>query len=318
MPKILLPLFIFFSTFISHAQIDTSSVSFVAYWSIGDSYDYKVTKTTQKWKNGELVTDTKQETLSNFTVIDSTEKTYSIKWSYDTNLEGNYNIPKNFIEKLSKYENTVVLYNTNELGAFLEVINWEEIRDVMTSMIDDVVLVLSENGSEKNKKLINVMKPFKEIYQTKEGIEQLVVKDLQLFHMPMGLEFDTKETINYEDEITNFLGGRPIKTDAKIYFTEVDNENSFCTFKHDMNLNPNDTQDILLQVFKRMKLKNKATKKALKNAVFEISDNNIYEYYYYPCVPHKIEASRTSLINIFNSKSKKIDKTIIELIYDTE
>ncbi|UJH92811.1 hypothetical protein LZ575_10510 [Antarcticibacterium sp. 1MA-6-2] len=55
---------------------------------------------------------------------------------------------------------------------------------------------------------------------------------------------------------------------------------------------------------------------ALSTASIEINDNNTYEYYFYPGIPHKIEAVRVSLIQMAGEKGKRIDKTLIELVYN--
>jgi hypothetical protein len=83
-----------------------------------------------------------------------------------------------------------------------------------------------------------------------------------------------------------------------------------------MSLNPDDTREILKQIFKKMNLDDKGMEKAFKTAVFEINDRNTYEYYYNPGVPYKIEAIRETTIDIDKEKGKRIDKTIIELIYN--
>ena len=59
-------------TTVIFSQADTTKISFVAYWPVGDSYDFNVTKSTQQWKKNELTKDQKQNYKANFTVIDST------------------------------------------------------------------------------------------------------------------------------------------------------------------------------------------------------------------------------------------------------
>ena len=50
MHKISLILILFLFTFPLFAQTDSTNISFVAYWEEGDSYNYKITKSKQKWK----------------------------------------------------------------------------------------------------------------------------------------------------------------------------------------------------------------------------------------------------------------------------
>ncbi len=132
----------------------------------------------------------------------------------------------------------------------------------------------------------------------------------------MGVEFDITEPMFYDEELPNMFGGKPIKAKAKLYFENVDFNKSFCTVKQEMSLDPHDTKEILKQVFKKMNLDDKGMKKALKTSVFKINDRNTYEYYYNPGIPHKIEAIRESIFDINKEKGKRIDKTIIELIYN--
>lgn len=298
------------------SQIDTTKVAFVSYWSIGDSYDFKVSKIKQQWKEGKLIKDEKQDYIASFTVIDSTETSYTINWSYENDLGNTYKIPEELIDKFSKYNLTEIKYKTSEVGDFLEILNWKEVGEIMNSMFDDIIDVLGEKDEKKQDALKTAMQPFKQIYSSKQGVEQLVLKELQYFHFPLGLEYDITEPLLYDEELPNMFGGKPIKAKAKLYFENVDFEESFCVIKQEMSLDPNDTKEILKQVFKQMKLGDKEMKKALKTAIFQIEDRNVYEYYYNPGIPHRIETVRETNIDIDNEKGKRIDKTIIELIYN--
>jgi hypothetical protein len=298
------------------SQIDTTKVAFVSYWSIGDSYDFKVSKIKQQWKEGKLTKDQKQDYIANFTVIDSTENSYTIKWSYENDLGSTYKIPEKLLDRFSKYKITEIKYKTSEVGDLIEILNWEEVGETMNSMFDDIIEVLGNKDEKKKDALKTAMQPFKQIYSSKQGVEQLVLKELQYFHFPMGLEYDITEPLLYDEELPNMFGGKPIKAKAKLYFENVDFEESFCVVKQEMSLDPNDTKEILKQVFKQMKLGDKGMKKALKTAVFQIEDRNVYEYYYNPGIPHRIETVRETIIDIDTEKGKRIDKTIIELIYN--
>jgi hypothetical protein len=297
-------------------QIDSTKISFVSYWSIGDSYDFKVTKINQQWKEGELTKDQKQEYIANFTVIDSTENSYTISWSYENDLGNTYKIPEELMEKFSKYKLTEIKYKTSEVGDFLEILNWKEVGEIMNNMFDDLIEVLGKNDEKKQNALTTAMQPFKQIYSSKQGVEQLVIKELQYFHFPMGLEYDITEPIYYDDEVANMFGGKPIKAKAKLYFENVDFEESFCVVKQEMSLDPNDAKEMLKQAFEQMKIGDKGMEEALKTAIFQIEDKNVYEYYFYPGIPHRIETIRESNFQNAKEQIKRIDKTIIELIYN--
>jgi hypothetical protein len=298
------------------SQTDSTKISFIAYWSMGDSYNFKISKIRQQWEEGKLTKDQQQEYIANFTVIDSTENSYTIKWSYEIDLVNTYQIPEKFLSKLSKYQTTEITYKTTEFGDLIEVLNWKEVGETMNKMVDDIIEVIEEEDVDKQDALKNAMKPFKEIYNTQQGIEELILKELRVFHFPMGTVFTVTEPIYYEEELPNVLGGKPIKAKTKLLFEDIDFDENFCVIKQEMSLDQEDTRAVLEQLFSKMNQEDRVIKEALKTAVFEINDKNTYEYYYDPGIPHKIETVREALIDIDKQKGKRIDKIRIELLYD--
>jgi hypothetical protein len=312
MQKISITFILFLFCFQLFAQIDSTNIAFVAYWEEGDTYDYKITKTKQKWKKSELIENNVQSYQIKFFVLKSTPTSYTIKWTYENDLGSNLNLSKDILKKLSKYNNIDIIYKTSETGVFQEIVNWKEVSKLYKNMFDDIINSYAQG--EKAKELREALTPLKNIYNSKEGVEQLILKEIQYFHFPMGLEFETKEIIEFEDEIPNMLGGSPIKADAKLFFEKVDTDESFCVFKHQMTLDKDDTMRVLGEVFAKMNLKDKEVEKAVKDAVFSIEDKNTFEYFYYPGIPSKIETIRESNIQVSNEFAKRIEKIEIELI----
>lgn len=299
-----------------YSQIDSTKVPFVSYWSIGDRYNFKVSKIKKQWKEGILTKDQKQEYVANFTVIDSTENSYTIKWSYENDLGNTYKIPEKLLDRFAKYKMTEITYKTSEVGDFIEILNWKEVGETMNSMFNDIIEVLGEDDEKKKEAVKTTLQPFKKIYSSQQGVEQLVLKELQCIHFPMGIEFDITEPMFYENELPNMFGGKPIKAKTKLYFEAVDFDKSFCKVQQEMSLDPDDTKAILKQALNKMNLGDMGMQKALNAAVFEINDRNTYEYYYNPGVPHKIETLRETIFNLDEENGKRIDKTIIELLYN--
>jgi len=300
---------------ISFSQADSTSVSFVSYWSIGDSYDFKITKINQEWKNDEMVKDQTNSYVANFTVIDSTDTSYTIKWSYENQLQNFSQLPEELVKNFSKNQVTEIIYKTSEVGDFVEVVNWKEISNQMNQMIDEVVDFVTKNDKSLRISVAQTMQTFRKIYSSKEGIEGFILKELQYFHFPMGLEFETTEPFVYEDELPNMLGGNPIKADGKMYFESVDFEEGFCIFKQELNLNEADTKAMLKLVYTQMQMDKAEIDRIMESTKFIINDINHFEYYFYPGIPHKIETSRETIFNLKEIQGKKIEKNIIELIY---
>lgn len=311
MKTLLAILFSFASQLIAYPQ--DSSVAFVAYWGVGDAYEFQVTKVKKQWKANELTKTDSSAYVVKFEVIDSTSTAYKIKWSYKTDLGNTYNIPPELLKKFAKYELMEVIYSTSETGTFTGIENWKEISAIMSQLFTDIVETLGEK-SDKKDELQKAMEPLISIYSSKEGIEQLVFKELMYFHFPFGMQFSLSQPIEYQDQLPNMLGGAPIKSKAKLFFEEVDFDNSRCVMIQEMVIDPDDTRDIILKFFKKMGLNEKEMKEAMKTAKFDIRDNNRFEYYYYPGIPVKIETLRESIIDIAEEKVKRVDQIIIESV----
>lgn len=295
------------------AQEDTTGVPFVSYWSVGDSYNFRVTKIQKKWKKGVLTKNDSSSYVANFKVLDSTENSYTIQWKYSNNLK-DFNVPLEFYGRFSKYKMTEVIYTTNELGEFIGVKNWREIASIMKKLSAELMEVLAEEKGTDKKQLKKIMKSLLKIYESKEGIEQLVLKELYFIHFPFGVEFSKTETLYYEEEIPNMFGGDPIKGDSKIYVSELDEEDDYCVLIKEMQLNPEDMKEAMLDVLKMMKSTNPEMVAIMKTAKIDTKDHHKYEYYYYPGIPIHVEAKRSTVIEIQGEKAEKIEITRIEWV----
>ncbi len=321
--KITLLLFLFLSLTL-YSQIDSTKVAFVAYWSIGDDYNFKASKVKREWKNDVQTKKDSSQYIANFKVLDSTDKSYKIQWTYKNNIVSTFQekAEKIFEDKevvnqiLKKNDLSKVIYKTNELGEFIEILNWKELGESTKLLLKEMLNSFEKKNPEKVNELRNALNPIIEIYSSKQGIEQLAISELQYFHFPFGLEYDITTPIKYEQELPNVLGGKPILADATLTFEEVDFENSFCSLKEETVINPNDTKRVVKELFKKMKIDETKTKDTIDNAIFDITDLNYYQYYYNPGVPHYIYGGRKFILKMEKTDIEKIEELYIELIYD--
>jgi len=313
--KTFLLVFIIASNYV-FAQVDTTAVPFVAYWNKGETHKYKVTKIKQTWKEGNLEKNDSTAYEAKFEVIDSTETSYTIKWTFENSLISDNDLPEEVFFELSEYEFTDIIYTTTETGAFVGIENWEEISKMAKDVFESVLS--AKAGNEKgSKKLKKKLSGFTEIYSSKEGIEQVLYKELQIFHFPFGYEYNVTDTATYTQELTNMLGTEPFIGETRFYFENVDFEKKRCTFIQEMTLQQEQVLKAIEGLFKKMKLKDREFKKAMKSAEFDIKDNNRFEYLYEPGLPLFIETRRKSVINIASEKAEKVDMLRIELIDET-
>ena len=303
----------FLSYITCFGQVDTTKIPFIAYWSKGDSYNFRITKIKKHWREGDIVKNDSLSYTTNFLVIDSTEQGYSIKWSFETDMSL-YKIPPELAKKFTKYRMTEVVYQTDALGSFVGINNWEEISTMMGDMCKDIVNYMVAEKETERASIEKLLLPYFSVYNSKEGIEKLVFMELQTFHFPFGVEYSTTEPILYKQELANMLGGAPIKADSKLYIESVDYENSVCTLIHEMTLDSVDSKAMIGDYFKRINMKEGKINNFLKTAVFDIKDFNVFQYFYDLGIPYYIETYREVLIDIDKEKGERIDITRIELI----
>ncbi len=308
--KTVLWLFIIASNIVL-AQVDTTSVPFIAYWHQGETHQYRITKIEQSWKEDKLEKNDSTTYEAKFEITDSTETSYTIKCSFANSLMKDLELSKNTLPELSKYELTEIIYTTTETGEYVGIENWEEISNMAKEIFDTAFETLGDGESRKLKKQLA---SFTKIYSSKASIEQRLFKELPLLHFPFGYEYDATDTVTYTQELANMFGGDPFIGDTKFYFEHVDFEKKHCTFVQEMTLQQEQVLKAIEGLFKKMKLKDKEFRKAMKTAEFNINDIHRFEYLYEPGLPIFIETVRTSVINIASEKGTKIDLLRIERI----
>mgnify|MGYP003460565306 CR=1 FL=1 len=282
------------------AQSDSTNVAFVSYWSVGDAWHFKITKIKEQWKEGALTKKDSSQYIARLEVIDSTEKAYKIKWSFENTVLSSFKPSSQLSERLSKYKMPQIIYTTSELGEFTGVENWEEIGKMMNEMMDDMIEVKRKESNESAEKF-------------KKAIQPLIAVYLRYIHFPFGIQCKIKEVILYEEQIPNMFGGEAIRGDAKLFLESADTLQKRSILVNQMKINADDAKALVLQVLKKMGLPDQQLSEEMKTARLDIFDNNHFEYFYYPGIPVKIETERISVIKMDAKETRSIDKTIIEL-----
>lgn len=299
---------------LAQSEKDSENIEFVSYWTLNEKHKYEVTKVVQSWRYGIQTQNDTVAYTAQFEVIDSTQVAYTIRWNYQDDLARKYNIPESLMNKYEKYANREIIYITTEVGTFVAIENWQEIYEVMSNLYKDLKESILNKEIESTTDILLKIQVLETTENPQALVEQIFIHEILLFHFPMGIALSTTEPLTYEEELANMFGGKPIKGDAKVFVDSVDVAQKYCRLRQEMSLDPKDTKDLLMTAFKKKNLNSKAIKKELKNAKYEITDNNTYEYYYYPGLPIKIETQRDILMNFGKEKSKRKNYTLIEKI----
>lgn len=203
---------------LAQINLSDSSVQVINYWDKKEKQTYHIT--THKYKIKDADT-TSRETMQydvEVTVKDSTAKSYTIEWFYK-----NYQVDSdNEITKkmMAASESMKVVFKTDELGAFVEVINWQEVRDMIKESLKKLA---KESSSIPN--FNEVLQQVEGMFSSKESIESAAIRDIQQFHTFNGAKFKLAEVIEGQLKAPNLYdSNKPFDSDFQVYLDEINAE----------------------------------------------------------------------------------------------
>lgn len=217
--RIYIFLFILIFPWLAYTQINRadSTVQVIAYWSKGEKHSYNLSYDKFKVVGTDTLTTQDIKYKADFTVIDSTSSGYLIEWKYRDYSFGNVTgkeIEQNGMGSIIKvFEKTPILFLTDQNGSFIELKNWEEVRDKFKSVVEIAknTLKLPEEYTAFTSNL------------TREHIEELTIKDVQMFCMFYGLKLNLGVPIEKQFDSGNETTG-PIISDISLLLQEIDFE----------------------------------------------------------------------------------------------
>ena len=225
MKKLLLLTLFLFTYICSYSQInlEDSTVQVISYWDKNEVQNYKIINKKTKYNNDVIISSDSTINYVEVTVLDSTKNSYTIQWLYRDYKVNNDEIS----QMLSNLPgNTKVIYKTNELGVFQEVVNWEEIRDDMNQSIEGLIKEMKEGNKMDDENTEKAIKQIIATFSTKEAIENIVVTDIQQFHSFHGAVYPIGETLEYETQLPNILGPEPFSANLYVTLEEIYPDNN--------------------------------------------------------------------------------------------
>lgn len=202
-------------TLTSFAQINMadSSVQVISYWDKKEKQSYSVSLEKIKLKDQDTVSKELTTYDVDITVINANKSSYTVQWEYK-NFKSSSN--DKLMEDLFKLTKALkVIYKTDELGNFLEVINWKEIRDYNSKAINTL------RKKYANADIDKMLKQIEGSFNSKEAIESVSIKDIKQFHSFHGAKYKLKEELSGKLEIPNVLTNKPFDADFSVYLDEI-------------------------------------------------------------------------------------------------
>lgn len=272
--KILTTLSLVFLSQITFAQnrITDTSATCIAFWKKGDYKIYKVTRTREKNNSSNIKSVTSGSYETHIKIIDSTNNGYIIEWT-NKNFKGQ-NAEKEILANLNAVlEGMKIIYKTDDVGTFVELVNWKEVRDFAFISLENLIKKASE------KEIINSINQIKPYFQTKESIETFLIKEIQLYHTPYGAEYNFKGSPT-ATELPNAFGGNPFPATIIPKLEEINTTKDYCKVTLNQTVDKGKAGAIMAEML--LKISKKAVedevemRKQIKD--LEFSDTNEFSF----------------------------------------
>lgn len=183
--------------------VDEKTVTTITYFEVGDTRSYHVEKYKEDLKGNEEVTISgKTEYDLHFNVLEGTDSTYVIEMTYD-----NFEVPEEvagqeWLQSILRIsENLVIVYETNEVGQFLQILNKEELaKDYLKQIdiIEDKLAELTEDTDAINSLMEMTFANLRSMGEDPENMDILYGNEINTFHGMYGFEFEFGKSEMYE------------------------------------------------------------------------------------------------------------------------
>jgi hypothetical protein len=206
-------------------------------------------------------------------VTDSTASGFIIEWVYK-NFQTS-GLTDNTVNSLNAImEGMKIKYKTDDVGSFTELINWQEVRDFAFSNYEKIYA-----GASKNREFAAALGQVKAIFQSKENIEALLIREVQLLHSPYGVEYDKKGQVT-ETELPNVTGGQPFPATITLKLEELNTLKNYCTISMNQVIDKGKAGPIMAAMLKKLAGSKPVDEEEIKKEIsgLEISDLNSFTY----------------------------------------
>jgi hypothetical protein len=226
------------------AQINApdSTVQVIAYWDKGQQENYVVS--TEKFKvNGKDTSGIERVRYDvQMTVLDEDDKTYTVEWLYK-NITVDH--PDPLVQRLVNLSrNMRVVFATDELGGFKEVLNHEEILSYITKAAEGLRAEFPNSGP--------YLEQITKTYSSKEAIESVSIKDVHQFLLFHGGKYKLDEVLKGQTKMPNVFGPEPFDGTFQVFLEEFDEQEDDYVLNSTEAVNPAQLTEATFQYLVRL------------------------------------------------------------------
>jgi hypothetical protein len=247
-----------------------SSATCISYWRKGEAKTFNIRHLKEKYVSGKLASRFSFSHIAHATVLDSTKTGFTVQWVFEL-AEAAKKANPLIGDSLPVYNGMKMVCRISEMGEFIELTNWEEVRDTYIRMTE---IALPKDMDSTGKA---IMEKTKALFATKQMTETALIREIRLYHLPYNSEF-TKTPLRVKSTLPNPFGGDPMPAVQTYKITELNPQQDYFRLTIEQEIDQEGAEQILKGIFEKLMPKTDTTidiKKTLDS--FEITDTNEYK-----------------------------------------
>lgn len=277
MKKLLFPVLLLsciMGTLFTQAQNRTTdtSATCIAYW------NNKAVKLYQIRHSKERITATGIKSgaatyEAQIRITDSAATGYTMEWVFK-NFKAEGSADEMTRSLGAAIEGMTIQYTIDDGGSFNELLNWEAVRDFAIGNVEKAINMITENTEYKI-----ALNQVKKIFQSKENIETLLIKEVKLFHTPFGVEYGKKGSTSAA-LLPNVTGGEPFPAAIHVKLKELNMAKDYAAVSVDQLIDKKKAAPIMAALLKKLAGNKTVSEEEIRKEIdgLEISDLNTYKY----------------------------------------
>lgn len=269
----LLLLLVSVCTSVAQNRTTDTSATCIAFWKNKESRIYHIIHGKEKYGTSGEKKSSEASYEAHIRILDSASTGYTIEWVYKNfKMSGATEQTLNSVNTLM--EGMKIIYKTDDVGSFTELINWREVRDFSIAGYEKATTKPSQD-----KEYIAALNQVKAIFQSKENIEALLIKEVQLYHASYGAEYTFAGT-EMETLLPNVTGGQPFPAKITIKLNDLDIKKDLCRISLNQVIDKEKAGPIIAAMLKKMSASPETDEAEIKKEIkdMEISDVNEFSY----------------------------------------
>lgn len=254
-------------------RLTDTSATCIAFWKNNDKKVYLIKHSKEKIGANNQVIKTEASYEAHIKVKDSSASGFNMEWTYK-----NFSVAgavENTLSSLNKImDGLKFVYTTDEVGMFAELLNWQEVRDVAFKNYE--AALKTQSG---NKEFVAALNQVKAIFQTKENIEAVLIKEVQVFHSPYGVEYSTNGTV-VTTALPNITGGEPFPATIVLKLTAADEKADLCSVNITQQIDKGKAGPIIAVMLKKLSGNPNLDAAKINKDIRDMNISDISEYHY--------------------------------------